>query len=375
MPTLSEKERNLLIWCAEWFRDRFRKETVAQVQAEFPHLEQLRELAELEDRIQKLIDALAGQSLEGLPGEVDDRWNALLKRVVLAYRLDKATEVERLREKTAHLEILERLDGVIRPLDELAGQGWFREAAPARVPRLSDYLDLERVEKHLDQELRLAEREYDEKFHILQAPALFLADLRYYREKCALRGATVAVAFLDIDDFKRRFNTPHGETKVDRRVLPRFMRTLEAHVAFHGHAYRQGGDEYLILLPGLSRDLAVAFLDELRRKLGQLEYPDVPEKTTVSVGLCVADPDCPLTDRELRDRANRAEAFAKQAGRNCIATYRGNQLTDDELYVAAGPVEPRAANPAANRVRRATESTDGLRVDFTAAPGPVSGSR
>ena len=53
------------------------------------------------------------------------------------------------------------------------------------------------------------------------------------------------------------------------------------------------------------------------------------------LGLCVADPDCALTDRELRERANRAEAFAKQAGRNCIATYRGGQLVDDELYVAA----------------------------------------
>jgi diguanylate cyclase (GGDEF)-like protein len=335
MPALSDRERNLLIWCAEWFRDRFRKEVVAQVRAEFPSLEHLRELAELEDGVQKLIDTLAGPGIEGLSVSVDDRWAPLLKRVLLAYRLDKATEVERLREKTAHPEVLERLDEVIRPLDELAGRRWFRDAEATRVPRLTDYLDLERVEKKLSQELRLPRREYDEKFHILQAPSLFLRDLRYYRQKCALRGAPVAVAFLDIDEFKRKFNTPHGETKVDRHVLPRFMRALEAHVAFHGHAYRQGGDEYMILLPGLSHDLAVLFLDELRRKLGGLAYPDVPEKTTVSVGLCVADADCPLTDRELRERANGAEAFAKKAGRNCIATYRGARLAEEQLYVAA----------------------------------------
>jgi diguanylate cyclase (GGDEF)-like protein len=335
MPALSDRERNLLIWCAEWFRDKFQKEVLTQVQAEFPSVERLRELAELEDRVQKLIDTLAGPGIEGLSVAVDDRWNPLLKRVLLAYRLDKATEVERLREKTVHLEVLERLDELIRPLDELAGRRWFRETAPVWLPRLTDYLDLERVEKRLGQELQLPPREYDEKFHILQAPSLFLRDLHYYRRKCALRGAPVAVAFLDIDEFKRKFNTPHGETKVDRHVLPRFMRALEAHVAFHGHAYRQGGDEYLAILPGLSRDLAVLFLDELRRKLGELEYPDVPERTTVSVGVCVADADCPLTDRELRDRANRAEAFAKQAGRNCIATYRGGQLAEDELYVAA----------------------------------------
>jgi diguanylate cyclase (GGDEF)-like protein len=337
MPALSDRERNLLIWCAEWFRERFRKDVLSQVQAEFPSVEHLRELAELDDRLEKLGGVLAGPGSDGPAADVDNRWNPLLKRVLLAYRLEKATEVERLREKTAHVEVLERLDEVIRPLDELAARRWFREAAAARVPRLTDYLDLERVEKKLGQELRLPRREYDEKFHILQAPALFLRDLHYYRLKCALRGAPVAVAFLDIDEFKRKFNTPHGETKVDRHVLPRFMRALEAHVAFHGHAYRQGGDEYLILLPGLSRPLAVAFLDELRRTLGGLEYPDVPERTTVSIGLCVADADCALTDRELRERANRAEAFAKQAGRNCIATYRGSQLTEDELYVAAPP--------------------------------------
>ena len=94
-------------------------------------------------------------------------------------------------------------------------------------------------------------------------------------------------------------------------------------------------DEYLLLLPGLSRDLAVTFLDELRRKQGELEYPEVQERTTVSIGLCVADPDCPLTDRELRERANLAEGFAKKSGRNCIATFGGSQLVAEELYIAA----------------------------------------
>lgn len=336
MPALSNDERNRLVWYAEWYLQRFRKDFVARIQEEFPHVEHLRSVAELEGRLQDLIRALTGEADdEPVAGGVDDRWVPLLKRVVLAYRLDKATELERLREKTAHLEILERLDEVVRPLDALAARRWFREAEPHPVPLLSDFLDLETLEKRYGQDLRLPEREYDEKFHILQAPSLFLADLHYYRAKAALRGAPVAVAFLDIDHFKHQFNSRYGETKVDRAVLPRFMRSLEAHVAFHGHAYRQGGDEYLILLPGLSRELAVAFLDELRCKQAALEYPGVEERTTVTVGVCVADPDCSLTDRELREKANQAEGFAKRAGRNCIATYRGNPFDADDLYVAA----------------------------------------
>ena len=335
MRTLSNDERNLLVWYADWFLQQFRRELVAQIQAEFPAIEHLREIADLEAQIQGLIQALTGET-SGEPSAGErDRWNPLIKRIVLASRYQKATELERLREKTSHREILERLDEVIKPLDDLASRRWFREAAALRVPRLTDYLDLERVEKKFSQELRLPEREYDEKFHILQAPSLFLPDLHYYRSRCALRGASVAVAFLDIDSFKHKFNSRYGETKVDRNVLPRFMRSLEAHVAFHGHAYRQGGDEYLILLPGLSQGLAVTFLDELRRKQAELEYPDVQERTTVSSGLCVADPDCPLTDRELRERANLAEGFAKKSGRNCIATFGGSQLVAEELYIAA----------------------------------------
>src|SRR5207247_1311212 len=129
-------------------------------------------------------------------------------------------------------------------------------------------------------------REYDEKFHMLQSPALFLPDLRYFRAKCELRDRPLAVAFLDIDGFKK-FNEVHTETKVDRNLLPRFTQALEAHVYHHGYAYRQGGDEYLVLLPSLSKEFAIAFLDELRLKLASLKYPEIDGSTTVSIGLCL----------------------------------------------------------------------------------------
>ena len=81
-----------------------------------------------------------------------------------------------------------------------------------------------------------------------------------------LRGTCTTVAFLDIDNFKT-FNTEYRETTVDRNILPRFMQLLDAHFKFHGHAYRQGGDEYLAIIPGLSPQFALAFLDELRVKV------------------------------------------------------------------------------------------------------------
>jgi len=175
-------------------------------------------------------------------------------------------------------------------------------------------------------------RQHDEKFHILQAPHLFFPDLAYFRAKCEDRDRPLAITFVDIDDFKA-FNTKHTETKVDRNLLPRFMQTIEAHVFHHGFAYRQGGDEYLVLLPSLSKALAIAFLDELRRELAELEYPEIQDKATVSIGLCIVESDCPFTDRELLDRASRAKKFAKDSGKNCIATYEGPRFIAQELHV------------------------------------------
>jgi GGDEF domain-containing protein len=110
-------------------------------------------------------------------------------------------------------------------------------------------------------------------------------------------------------------------------------KTIEGHVYHHGFAYRQGGDEYLMLVPSLSRALAILFVDELRCKLAALTYPDIPELTTVSVGLCIVEPDSPLTDRELLDRANSAKKFAKSHGKNCIATYKDSRLWSADLEI------------------------------------------
>src|SRR2546425_702086 len=107
---------------------------------------------------------------------------------------------------------------------------------------------------------------------------------------CTLRGGAVLVGYIDIDSFKA-FNTKYGETSVDRYLLPRFMRTLEAHTLFHGHTYRFGGDEYMVLLPNMSFDHGMNFLADLPRKLSVLDYGEITEKTTVSIGVCIVEVD------------------------------------------------------------------------------------
>jgi diguanylate cyclase (GGDEF)-like protein len=341
-------KKGLLRNCLNWFQVDFRQRIVSLVETQFPNYAlpgEVQSVLECWEQVRRLVEATPSESID-IAALIENLSAArpgnphLLKQIILRYRRQQAAQTEGLREKTFHAGIIQTLDEEINSLDAVVETNWFQQIEPWGLPRAKDFLPIQYIEQSAIGQSELAPRQYDEKFHILQAPALFLPDLAYFRARCEVRDAPLAVAFLDIDDFKS-FNSAHGETSVDRNLLPRFMQTLEAHVYHHGFAYRQGGDEYLVLLPSLSKKLAIAFLDELRCKLAAVQYPDIDGAPTVSIGVCLAEPDCPLTDRELRDRANRAKKFAKDQGKNCIATCEGPRLVRDELRVVR-PEKPGA---------------------------------
>lgn len=338
-PTLPIK-KSLLKNCLEWFQGAFRQVLLFPVQSQFPDYalpSKVQSVLDHTEKIRTLLEAVNSETVDlndFAQGQLSHESGCLtlFKQMILRFRRHRAAYIEDKLEKTFHPELIQTLEVEIKALDAVSQQDWFQAIEPLRLPRAKDFLPVQYLEQSAGSQPEPAPRQYDEKFHILQAPTLFLPDLAYFRAKCEMRDTPLAVAFLDIDDFKQ-FNEKHSETKVDRNLLPRLMQALEAHVYHHGHAYRQGGDEYLILLPSLSKKLAIEFLDELRVKLAALKYPDIEGSTTVSIGLYIAEPDCSLTDRELRDRANEAKKFAKKHGKNRIATFEGPQLVVDELQV------------------------------------------
>jgi diguanylate cyclase (GGDEF)-like protein len=269
------------------------------------------------------------QQRDGLPTPT-----GLLKTIFVLYRRHLAARTESLAAKTFHRELLTTVRRELVALDAVVNSSWFQCLISWPLPRLKDFLSIQRIEEHFSHD-KLPAREYDEKFHTLLAPTLFFPDLAYLRARCARRGRPLAVAFVDIDKFKE-FNTKHLEAKVDTNLLPIFMHTLEAHVYHHGYAYRQGGDEYLLIVPSMSRKMAISFIDDIRLEVAALEYPEIPERTTVSIGLCVVGADSPFTDLELLGKANNAKKFAKDSGRNRIATYADDRLRDEEMLVVSG---------------------------------------
>src|SRR5436190_88388 len=85
--------------------------------------------------------------------------------------------------------------------------------------------------------------------------------------------------------------------------------------------------------PNTSLENAITFLDELRAKLRNATYPGIDAKPSVSIGICHVEPESPLTDAEMREKANVAKRFSKDNGKDCISTYAEGGYSDGDLHV------------------------------------------
>ena len=258
----------------------------------------------------------------------------ILKKAIIHARREEAFRIENRSERTFNHKLRLRLGEKLRLFSSIMSQDWFKDTEVFDCPKIIDSLSIQQVESSLNMNISPHQRQssYDEKFGILNAPALFIPDLKYYRDSCELRDLPLCVAYVDIDDFKE-FNTEYGEPRVDRDVLPRFMTALESHIYSHGFAYRYGGDEYIILLPNMSSSQAANFLNSFQKNLKQLKYFQIEKYTTVSIGIFEVSENCIQTDREVEERAASAKKFAKENGKNCIATYKEESFADEDLCV------------------------------------------
>jgi diguanylate cyclase (GGDEF)-like protein len=325
MPELSATQTKVVTECVRRFRRRLEDDLLGEIKRQLAGFEPpaIRELlGELDIIANQLV-----RTSDALQTSIHDVHASLLKQIILTERRMMATEASGPRTRTHDRDAIHFLESKVRVLDEILAETWFLEAKAARVPRLSDYISIHWAEADLPE---LAPRQHDEKFGILEAPGLFLGDVAYYRGRGRMRDLSLAVVFLDIDDFKA-FNTTYEEFRVDRDILPNFMSVLEAHAFGRGHAYRFGGDEYVLLLPNADASEAIASCRALQARLAEAEYPGIEIRPTVTIGICISDCDCALTDRELLQRANRAKNVAKKMQKGSIAHYPTGPET--------GPVE------------------------------------
>lgn len=318
MVELKRGEAKFVLGCVTSFAEAFDREVTAVLARELPGVEPA-EVREVKEQLWLLQRQLESRQTTT---KVHEQMVGLIKRVLASERRRVAEELDRPLSKATAPAVVKSLQQRVTRYDAFMAQEPFVSAKPQRIPRLTDFLSIRFAAEATAEAPVLGPRVYDEKFHILETPRLFLPDLAYYRYECGLRGAELAVVYVDIDDFKA-VNSKLTETVVDLLVLGPFLELLEAWVFGHGHAYRFGGDEYVIVLPNVTTKLATVMLDELRRRVLEARFRAKDVRLSITQGLCRVDAECPLTDREILARANTAKAFAKTTRKGSIALVEG----------------------------------------------------
>lgn len=131
------------------------------------------------------------------------------------------------------------------------------------------------------------------------------------------RQRAVTCLMADVDHFKQ-FNDQYGHDAGDL-VLREVGAVLRGAVRDGELAFRYGGEEFLILLPGLSADEAFARAEQILQRVSALDLTHEGRslgKVNLSVGLATTPLHCP-PDR-LVATADAALLRAKAAGRNCV---------------------------------------------------------
>lgn len=137
------------------------------------------------------------------------------------------------------------------------------------------------------------------------------------------RGGTVAVAFVDVDDFKR-INDWLGHAGGDA-VLREVARRLDGCVRASDTVSRFGGDEFIVLCEDLDRGASLDLVSRMQRQLeAPIEVGGRRLPVTVSIGVAVCGPnDAAQTAGELMHDADTAMYRAKDRGRGRIEVFDG----------------------------------------------------
>ncbi len=147
----------------------------------------------------------------------------------------------------------------------------------------------------------------------------------------------VAVIFLDIDNFKT-VNDSLGHAAGDALLLQVAVK-LRAALRESDTVARISGDEFVILLPNLKTESAVATVIGKINRIFREEFPieGMPVLVTVSMGIAVSPRDGEDVDALLKN-ADLAMYKAKALGRNtfCFFDAGMNESVAEQLRIAAG---------------------------------------
>ncbi|TJY59409.1 sensor domain-containing diguanylate cyclase [Sinimarinibacterium sp. CAU 1509] len=139
--------------------------------------------------------------------------------------------------------------------------------------------------------------------------------------RCRRHGEALTLMMIDIDQFKA-YNDAYGHIQGDsclRQVADALQATAQRAGEF---VARVGGEEFVMVLPGMNHDGAVAQAERMRADIEALAIPNsgstVSAVVTISLGVATRVPESTLTLEALMEAADSALYRAKRLGRNRV---------------------------------------------------------
>lgn len=154
------------------------------------------------------------------------------------------------------------------------------------------------------------------KKHLYQSLADELKRADRYRQPCSF-------CSIDIDDFKY-INDTYGLSQGDK-ILKEIGKIIKANIREGiDIAIRAGGEEFAIILPATTTDLAKMVAERIRATIQNTVFEGFDTHRTITVSFGISTyPDLAISDNDLIQTADAALANAKQTGKNKVCIYDG----------------------------------------------------
>jgi diguanylate cyclase (GGDEF)-like protein len=172
-------------------------------------------------------------------------------------------------------------------------------------------------------------------------PLTRLYNFGFFRERLAIEvdraaqtGDVVSLVIFDIDHFKKyNDNNGHEEGNVALTTVSEIIKTTGRRGDIMG---RYGGEEFVALLYGATRQEAAAFAEAVREAVEGTEFAGAPQqplgRVTISAGVATFPWDA-QTDEALIKAADDNLYKAKEGGRNRVVVAE----TEPEIPAVGGP--------------------------------------